>query len=47
MGAWTLDNVTATSFGVLIVSLVFTGSLVHLNDNMMPPTELMNLHMQH
>jgi cytochrome o ubiquinol oxidase subunit IV len=42
--------VLALAFGVLIVTLVVGGSLVimaNLNDNMMPPAELMNLHMQH
>jgi hypothetical protein len=28
MASWTLDNVTALSFGVFIVALVFAGSLV-------------------
>jgi cytochrome o ubiquinol oxidase subunit IV len=35
---------------VLIVVLVVVGSfliMADLNDNMMPPTELMNLQMQH
>ena len=44
------NNVLALAFGVLIVFLVIVGSLVimaNLNENMMPPTELMNLHMQH
>jgi len=44
------NNVLALAFGVLIVSLVVIGSLwimTNLNDNMMPPPELMNLHMQH
>jgi cytochrome o ubiquinol oxidase operon protein cyoD len=43
------NNVLALAFGVLIVTIVVTGSLwimTNLNDNMMPP-ELMNLHMQH
>jgi cytochrome o ubiquinol oxidase subunit IV len=34
---------------MLIVTLVVAGSLwimTNLNDNMMPPAELMNLHMQ-
>ena len=45
-----VNNVMALAFGVLIVFLVITGSLwimTNLNDNMMPPAELMNLHMQH
>jgi len=44
------NNVLALAFGVLIVTLVVVGSLwimSNLNDNMMPPAELMNLHMQH
>jgi cytochrome o ubiquinol oxidase subunit IV len=44
------NNVLALAFGVLIVALVIAGSLwimANLNDNMMPPAELMNLHMQH
>ena len=44
------NNVLALAFGVLIVFLVVAGSLwimSNLNDNMVPPAELMNLHMQH
>jgi cytochrome o ubiquinol oxidase operon protein cyoD len=44
------NNVLALAFGVLIVFLVITGSLwimANLNHNLMPSTELMNLHMQH
>src|SRR3954447_21889528 len=44
------NNVLALAFGVLIVFLVVAGSLwimTNLNDNMMPPPERMNLHMQH
>jgi cytochrome o ubiquinol oxidase subunit IV len=44
------NNVLALAFGVLIVFLVIAGSLwimSNLNDHMMPPPELMNLHMQH
>ena len=40
------NNVLALAFGVLIVTLVVAGSLwimMNLNDNMMPPPELMNL----
>ena len=43
------NNVLALAFGVLIVTLVVAGSLwimANLNDHMMPPAELMNLHMQ-
>ena len=44
------NNVLALAFGVLIVFLVVVGSLwimANLNDNMMMPTELTNMHMQH
>jgi cytochrome o ubiquinol oxidase operon protein cyoD len=44
------NNVLALAFGILIVTLVVVGSLwimTNLNSNMMPPPELMNLHMQH
>ena len=44
------NNVMALAFGVLIVALVVAGSLMimaDLNENMMPATELINLHMQH
>jgi cytochrome o ubiquinol oxidase subunit IV len=44
------NNVLALAFGVLIVTLVVAGSLwimTNLNDNMMPPAELMNLPMKH
>jgi cytochrome o ubiquinol oxidase subunit IV len=44
------NNVLALAFGVLIVTIVVAGSLAimsNLNDNMMPPAELMDLHMQH
>jgi cytochrome o ubiquinol oxidase operon protein cyoD len=44
------NNVLALAFGVLIVFLVIIGSLwimTNLNDNMMPPAELMNMQMQH
>ncbi|WP_376706243.1 cytochrome o ubiquinol oxidase subunit IV (plasmid) [Mesorhizobium sp. ISC25] len=43
------NNVLALAFGVLIVQLVMAGSLVimaDLNDGMMPPADLMDLHMQ-
>jgi cytochrome o ubiquinol oxidase operon protein cyoD len=43
------NNVLALAFGILIVFLVVVGSLwimFNLNDNMAPPSELMNLHMQ-
>jgi cytochrome o ubiquinol oxidase operon protein cyoD len=44
------NNVLALAFGILIVFLVVAGSLwimTDLNENMMPSSELMNLHMQH
>jgi cytochrome o ubiquinol oxidase operon protein cyoD len=44
------NNVLALAFGILIVFLVIAGSLVimaNLNANMMPSSELMNMHMQH
>jgi cytochrome o ubiquinol oxidase subunit IV len=44
------NNVLALAFGILIVTLVVAGSLwimANLNENMMLPAELMNLHMQH
>jgi cytochrome o ubiquinol oxidase operon protein cyoD len=44
------NNVLALAFGTLIVLLVVAGSLLimtNLNENMMPSSELMNLHMQH
>ena len=40
----------ALAFGVLIVLLVMVGSLImadHLNEGMMPPADLMDMHMQH
>jgi cytochrome o ubiquinol oxidase operon protein cyoD len=44
------NNVLALAFGVLIVTLVVAGSLwimTDLNDTMMSPAELMNMHTQH
>jgi hypothetical protein len=44
------NDVLALAFGLLIVILVVVGSLsitFNLNANMMPPAELMNVHMQH
>ncbi len=44
------NNALALAFGMLIVTLVVAGSvwiMANLNQNMMPPAELMNLHMQH
>ena len=44
------NNVLALAFGILIVLLVVVGSTVimtNLNENLMPPSEVMNLHMQH
>ena len=43
------NNVLALAFGLLIVFLVIGGSfwiMTNLNDAMMPPADLMNLHMQ-
>jgi cytochrome o ubiquinol oxidase subunit IV len=40
------NNVLALAFGVLIVTLIVAGSLwimTNLNDNMMPPPELMDM----
>jgi cytochrome o ubiquinol oxidase operon protein cyoD len=40
------NNVLALAFGMLIVTVVVTGSLVimtNLNDNLMPPAELMHM----
>jgi cytochrome o ubiquinol oxidase subunit IV len=44
------NNVLALAFGVLIATIVVGGSLLimtNLNDSMMPPAQMMNLHMQH
>jgi cytochrome o ubiquinol oxidase operon protein cyoD len=44
------NNVLALALGILIVILVAAGSIfimANLNENMMPPPDLMNLHMQH
>jgi cytochrome o ubiquinol oxidase subunit IV len=44
------NNVLALAFGILIVFLVIAGSLwimTNLNDNMLMPNELTNMHMQH
>ena len=44
------NNVLALAFGILVVLLVVVGSAVimaNLNENLMPPPEVMNLHMQH
>jgi cytochrome o ubiquinol oxidase operon protein cyoD len=44
------NNVLALAFGILIVLLFVVGSTVimaNLNENLMPPPEVMNLHMQH
>ena len=44
------NNVLALALGILIVLLVAAGSIwimADLNENMMPPPELMNLHLQH
>jgi cytochrome o ubiquinol oxidase operon protein cyoD len=44
------NNVLALAFGVLIVFLVMIGTIwimAHMNANMMPGPEVMNLQMQH
>lgn len=44
------NNVLALAFGVLIVFLVMVGTIwimTHMNANMMPGPEMMNLQMQH
>ena len=44
------NNVLALAFGLLIVFLVVAGSLwimANLHDNLMPPADLMDLHLQH
>jgi cytochrome o ubiquinol oxidase subunit IV len=44
------NNVLALAFGVMIVFLVMIGTIwimSHMNANMMPSPELMNLQMQH
>jgi cytochrome o ubiquinol oxidase operon protein cyoD len=44
------NNVLALALGILIVLLVAAGSIwimADLNENMMPPPERMNLHLQH
>ena len=44
------NNVLALAFGVLIVFLVMIGTIwimTHMNANMMPDPELMNLQLQH
>jgi cytochrome o ubiquinol oxidase operon protein cyoD len=49
-GSDNTNNVLALAFGLLIVTLVVAGSLwimTNLNGNMMPTSEILNLHMQH
>jgi cytochrome o ubiquinol oxidase operon protein cyoD len=44
------NNVLALAFGIFIVVIVVAGSLwimTNLSENMMPPPELMDLHIQH
>jgi cytochrome o ubiquinol oxidase subunit IV len=44
------NNVLALAFGVLIVGIVIAGSLwimYHLNGNMMVPSQIMDMHLQH
>ena len=46
-GADNTNNVVALAFGILIVTLVVSGSLwimAHLNANMMPPSAIMEMH---
>ncbi len=48
-GSDNTNNVLALAFGMLVVFLVVAGSLwimANLNANMMPSSDLMNLHMQ-
>ena len=49
-GADNTNNVLALAYGVLIVLLVMAGSIwimTNLNDNLMPPAEMMNMPMRH
>ena len=44
------NNVLALAFGIFIVFLVIVGSLwimTNLNEHLMPPPDLMNMHTQH
>jgi len=44
------NNILALAFGVLVVTIVISGSLwimSHLNHNMMPMQTITNLHLQH
>jgi cytochrome o ubiquinol oxidase operon protein cyoD len=48
-GSESTNNILALAFGVLIVFLVIGGSIwiiANINDNLMPPSEVMDLHMQ-
>jgi cytochrome o ubiquinol oxidase subunit IV len=49
-GSDNTNNVLALAYGLLIVLLVMAGSLwimTNLNDNLMPPAEMMNMPMRH
>ena len=49
-GSDNTNNVLALAFGVLIVGIVIAGSLwimYHLNGNMMVPSQIMDMHLQH
>jgi len=49
-GSESTNNILALAFGVIIVFLVIGGSIwiiANINDNLMPSSEVMNLHMQH
>jgi cytochrome o ubiquinol oxidase operon protein cyoD len=49
-GSESTNNILALAFGVLVVFLVIGGSIwiiANINDNLMPSSEVMNLHMQH
>jgi cytochrome o ubiquinol oxidase operon protein cyoD len=49
-GSDNTNNVLALAFGMLIVTLIVAGSLwimANLNANMMPPADLIDLHIQH
>jgi cytochrome o ubiquinol oxidase subunit IV len=49
-GSDNTNNVLALAYGLLIVLLVMAGSLwimTNLNDNLMPPAEMMNMPIRH
>jgi cytochrome o ubiquinol oxidase subunit IV len=48
-GSESTNNILALAFGVLVVILVIGGSIwiiANLNENLMPMSKLMNMHMQ-